>query len=75
MSEAVQSATVSVVGDDIQRASGPIIPTPRESLVESTTSRGDVSAVEGKDADDAGICYPGVRYAMERLALKGLVSS
>lgn len=53
------------------RTAGLVIPSPRESPG-STTSSENVSAVRG-GVDHLAICYPGVRYALERLGSRGLL--
>jgi len=48
-----------------------VIPSPRKSL-RSTTSSENVSTVQG-EVDHLAICYPGVRYALERLGSRELL--
>lgn len=73
MPEPIHAAAVLGGRDDVQRTAGPVLPTPRQSPDGSTTPPGDVSAVHGAGAQQAGVDYPGVRYAMQQLALRGLL--
>jgi hypothetical protein len=74
MTETTPAATVPAYRYEESRTADPILPGPRRSP-EPTTSSRDVSVLGGEEGCYAGMDYPGVRYAMERLALHGLLQT